>query len=100
MLRKDRTVHQVSGVRQGMSADIRSRQRKYAISMGVRTACFLGAIAFEGVLRWVLFAGALVLPYIAVVIANGGREPSRDSPPPVELPLRTQLPPLQREDYS
>ena len=28
----------------------------------------------EGVLRWVLIVGAVVLPYFAVVIANAGRE--------------------------
>lgn len=42
--------------------------------MGVRTACFLGAVVAGGWLRWVLIAGALVLPYLSVVFANGGRE--------------------------
>lgn len=100
MARKDRTVYQVSSVRQGMSADIRGRTRRYALSMGVRTACFLGAIVTPSPWRWVLFAAAAILPYIAVVVANGGREPTRNGPPPVQLPLRTQLPPLRREDYS
>jgi hypothetical protein len=43
--------------------------------MGVRTACFLGAVVVGGGwLRWVLIAAALVLPYLSVVFANGGRE--------------------------
>ena len=105
MRRKDRgkpgqEVYNVSGVASSLTDDVRARTRKYAISMGIRTACVLGAIVTQGPLRWILFSGALVLPYVAVVMANGGREPTRNAPPPVVLPLRTQLPPLQREDGS
>lgn len=98
--RKGQEVFNVSGARSSLTDDVRLRTRKYAISMAVRTACFLGAIVTEGPLRWILFVGAIVLPYIAVVVANGGREPTRDAPPPVQLPLRTQLPPLQRDNGS
>ncbi len=39
--------------------------------MSIRTLCFIGAILVgPGWLRWVLVAGALLLPYIAVVMAN------------------------------
>ena len=52
-------------------ADVAARQKRYLISMGIRTVCFVGAVAVgDGWLRWVLVAGALVLPYIAVVMAN------------------------------
>ena len=67
-------VYQITSARPGVRDDVDSRTRRYLISMGVRTACFLGAVAAGGWLRWVLFAGALVLPYLAVVLANGGRE--------------------------
>lgn len=47
------------------------RQRRYAYSMTLRTLCFVGAVAVgPGILRWVLIAGAVFLPYIAVVLAN------------------------------
>lgn len=47
------------------------RQRRYLISMAVRTSCFIGAVAVgPGWLRWVLVAGACLLPYVAVVFAN------------------------------
>lgn len=42
--------------------------------MGIRTACFVAAIIATGWLRWILVAGAVFLPYVAVVIANAGRE--------------------------
>jgi hypothetical protein len=51
--------------------EIDARQRRYLLSMGLRTLCFVGAIVVgSGWLRWVLVAGALVLPYVAVVMAN------------------------------
>jgi Protein of unknown function (DUF3099) len=47
------------------------RQKRYMISMGIRTVCFLAAIVVgSGWLRWVLVAAALLLPYVAVVMAN------------------------------
>ena len=42
--------------------------------MGIRTACVLAAIVVPGWPRWFLIAGAVVLPYLAVVVANAGRE--------------------------
>lgn len=41
--------------------------------MLIRTACFIGAIITPSPIRWFLLAGAVTLPYIAVVIANGGQ---------------------------
>lgn len=57
--------------------DIRHRQRRYLVSMAIRTVCFIGAVAVgPGALRWVLVAGAVLLPYVAVVLAN--KETRRD----------------------
>jgi hypothetical protein len=51
--------------------EISARQRRYVVSMGVRTVCFVAAILVGGGwLRWVLVAAALLLPYVAVVMAN------------------------------
>lgn len=44
--------------------------RKYLISMGIRTACFIGAAIATGWLRWTLVAAAVLLPLFAVIIAN------------------------------
>jgi Flp pilus assembly protein TadB len=58
------------------NADIAARQRRYLIAMGVRTLCFLIVAglaithAGPGWLPWIFVAGALVLPYVAVVMAN------------------------------
>ncbi|TDE17895.1 DUF3099 domain-containing protein [Actinomadura sp. 6K520] len=73
-------VYTVTDAPRPMSEDIEHRQRRYLVSMGVRTVCFVGAVlaAVAGAPAWavlILVAGALVLPYVAVVVANGGREP-------------------------
>ena len=50
--------------------DIAARQRRYVLSMGIRTVCFVAAVVADGWLRWVLVVAALLLPYVAVVMAN------------------------------
>ena len=67
-------VVSITGARSGLSEDISGRTRRYLISMGIRTVCVVGAVIATGPLRWVLVAGAVLLPYIAVVVANAGRE--------------------------
>jgi len=62
-----------------MSEDIRYRQNRYLIMMGIRVICFVIAIIlFVAHLRWLVLVpavGAIFIPYIAVIFANGGREP-------------------------
>jgi hypothetical protein len=51
--------------------ELAHRKRRYMLSMGIRTLCFVAAVAVgDGWLRWVLVAGAFFLPYVAVVMAN------------------------------
>ncbi len=72
----------ITAARTSHSERIRGRETRYLISMGVRTACFVLAVATDGVLRWVFIVGAVVLPYIAVVMANASGEVDRDAPDP------------------
>ncbi|MFW6774876.1 DUF3099 domain-containing protein [Nocardioides sp. CPCC 205120] len=59
--------------------ELDQRRRRYFIAMSVRTLCFLGAFAVgPGWLRWVLLAGAVFLPYFAVVAANVTSQRSED----------------------
>jgi Protein of unknown function (DUF3099) len=70
----------VTEARPALSDDIRYRQRRYLIMMGIRTVCFAVAILFFvnhlGWLTAIPAVGALVIPYFAVIFANGGREPT------------------------
>jgi len=68
-------VYRITDARRSLSDDVRSREVRYLISMGIRTMCFVLAIVVPyWPLRVVFFVGALVLPYLAVVLANAGRE--------------------------
>ncbi|WP_242893637.1 DUF3099 domain-containing protein [Actinomadura litoris] len=74
-------VYTVTDAPRPMSEDIGHRQRRYLVSMGIRTVCFVGAVvaAMAGAPLWavgILVAGALFLPYVSVIVANGGREPT------------------------
>jgi hypothetical protein len=73
-MKQEPEVFSISEVETSLTQDQSGRQRRYLISMGLRTACFVGGVLAEGVLRWSLIVGAVVLPYFAVVIANAGRE--------------------------
>ncbi len=74
----------ITSARVSRSEDMRRRQMRYLFSMGLRTACFVLAIITTGPLRWVLVAGAVFLPYIAVVLANAADR--RTSAGPAHFP--------------
>lgn len=53
------------------------RIRRYTITMAFRMACFVSMVFVQGWLRWALLAGAVLLPYIAVVLANQADQRSK-----------------------
>jgi hypothetical protein len=73
-------VYSVTGARRGASDDLAQRQRRYLISMSVRTVCFVLAVPTHGLVRWTLVAAAVLLPYIAVVMANAVGSASVEAP--------------------
>ena len=62
-----------------MSEDITYRQQRYLIMMAIRALCLgVAVILFVNHLGWLTAipaVGAIIIPYFAVVFANGGREP-------------------------
>ena len=70
----------VTEARRPRSEDIAYRERRYLIMMGFRVGCFiLTVVLFVSGAGWfaaIPAVGALLIPYFAVVFANGGREPS------------------------
>lgn len=60
----------ITDAAEAQSEEQRRRVVKYLSSMAIRTACVLGIIMVQGAWQWVLLIGAVVLPYLAVVIAN------------------------------
>lgn len=85
-------VHSITGAAHGITDDQAPRTRRYLISMGIRTACVVAAIFVPGWPRWVLIAGAVILPYVAVVAANAGRSRRKASAPTAPQNYRRELP--------
>lgn len=101
-------VFSITSAAESQSADRLRREKRYAISMGIRTICFVGGVVLAmrpmpwAVLGWVMFAGALFLPYVAVVFANAGvrkagagpspfgPEPGKQISPPESKPLDSE----------
>lgn len=69
-------VHRITDAGVSLTDDQAGRQRRYLIAMSMRTLCVLGAVLAPSPWRWILAVGAVILPYIAVVMANAGREVS------------------------
>jgi Flp pilus assembly protein TadB len=79
----DDEVHRITSAPRSHADDQHSRIVKYMVSMSVRAVCLVLAFVVPGPARWVFVAGAVLLPYVAVVLANAGREAT---PPPPEAP--------------
>ncbi|MFI6086331.1 DUF3099 domain-containing protein [Streptomyces sp. NPDC051218] len=96
-------VFRITGARQGLADDVRGRQRRYVISMSIRTLSVIAAAVLWNVERHVAFVAlvlGILLPYISVVIANAGRENAPSLPSTfVPAPSRPMLaqPPLRAE---
>lgn len=64
-------VHSVTTASAGRSADLGRRQLQYFLAMLVRLVCFVLALVVPyGWITWVFVVGAMVLPYVAVLLAN------------------------------
>jgi hypothetical protein len=65
---------------------------RYSIAMSVRFVCIILAIFLQGWMMWVCFAGAILLPYFAVVIANsrGSAKPTATAKLPEAEPLKIE----------
>ena len=64
-------VHSITDAAAAHSEDMRERMIKYALAMGIRMVCLILIFVVDGWFKLVAVAGAVFLPWIAVVIANG-----------------------------
>lgn len=91
-------VFRITGARQGLADDVRGRQRRYVISMSVRTVAVILAAVLWNVERPVAIVALVlggILPYISVVIANAGRENAPSAPATfVPAPSRPVIAPV------
>ncbi|RHA40508.1 DUF3099 domain-containing protein [Cellulomonas rhizosphaerae] len=71
-------IPRITSAPEPLADDVARRQKRYLIQMGIRVLCFAAAVVtWAHIPRWasvILIVGAVVLPYIAVILANAGRE--------------------------
>ncbi|MEJ5867839.1 DUF3099 domain-containing protein [Pseudokineococcus sp. 5B2Z-1] len=98
--RDDAPVQRITTAPVGQRQHQHQQIGRYLWSMGVRTACFVVAIVLAQAgymaLMWLFVALAVVLPYIAVLVANAGREtvgPTTTQVTPPARPSLTAAPP-------
>lgn len=98
--KRNAEIHNISDAREAHSDEMRQRMIKYTLSMGIRMVCLILVFVVEGWLQWVMIAGAVFLPYFAVIFANGGSDTSNithsdallDRAPAPELEATAPLP--------
>jgi hypothetical protein len=83
MARKDPEPVRITSAAPSHSDDLGARQRRYVISMSIRTVCFLLAVVsftqeWPAWVMWGFLIASLVLPYVAVVMANAGASTDPD----------------------
>lgn len=97
-----RTAHpdsvNITDAQPGSSADLRSREKRYGITMAFRVACFIAMIWVPSPYRWVLLVAAAVLPYVAVIFANQADQ--RRQQPPFERGGPSDRPELTEQKTS
>jgi hypothetical protein len=64
-------VHSITDAAAAHSEDMRERMIKYAVAMGIRMVCLILIFVVDGWFKVLPVLGAVFLPWIAVVIANG-----------------------------
>jgi hypothetical protein len=95
-------VFRITGARTGLQEDVRTRQRRYVISMSIRTVSVILAVVLWHVEHYVAIVALVLgaaLPYIAVVIANAGRENAPELPSTfVTMPMKPMITPPRTDD--
>ena len=88
-------VYSITAARRPHQDDVNERMLRYLVSMSIRTVCFVLVLVTPDPWRWFFAVGAIVLPYVAVIIANAGRERRGTAPevvvPPPAAPQRLAL---------
>ncbi|CAO5254717.1 DUF3099 domain-containing protein [Frankia sp. AgKG'84/4] len=80
-MRSRRRTVLITSASRSRESDIHRRELRYLASMAFRVVCLVFAVvAFHGWLRFVAVAIAVVMPWIAVVVANGPPAPERQQP--------------------
>lgn len=83
----------ITSARPGRTLDVETRTRRYLVTMGIRTVCFLAFLVAPGWWKIAALIGALVLPLIAVLFANNSDHRPPPTEPAAEAGTHRALPP-------
>lgn len=64
-------VFEITDAAERQSVGVSSRAKVYAFKMFLRIVFIIAAVMVEGVWQWVCLAAAAIIPWTAVVVANG-----------------------------
>jgi hypothetical protein len=84
-------VHSITGAATPHSTDMDARIHRYLFSMAIRSVCVVLVIVIDNPVRWVFAVLAVVLPGVAVVMANVAGNKVRRAVPPVTPTGVTQV---------
>ena len=96
--RPDETVISVTSAQPGRSEDLDSRIVRYAWMMSIRIVCFVLAVVTPSPWRWVFLVGAVLLPSIAVVLANARKTTNVAAAESYVAPARPEIGPDSGHD--
>lgn len=67
----DSEVFEITDAAERQSVGVSSRAKVYAFKMFLRIVFIIAAVMVDGVWQWVCLAAAAIIPWTAVVVANG-----------------------------
>ena len=67
----DSEVFEITDAAERQSVGVSSRAKVYAFKMFLRIVFIIAAVIVDGVWQWVYLAAAAIIPWTAVVVANG-----------------------------
>lgn len=79
-------IYSITSAKRALSEDLEARNKRYLFSMIIRTVFFVLMIFTPSPWRWIFALGAIVIPYIAVTVANAGRETGPTPGKPAPMP--------------
>ena len=97
--RHDHDVQSVTSAPEARTEDQARRLKRYLITMAIRTVCFVLLVVVDAWYRWIFAAGAVFLPFIAVVAANAVMPRVTGRVRPV-VPVVDTTPQLTREPFG
>lgn len=92
-------IQSVTSAPEARTEDQARRLKQYLITMAIRTVCFILLVVVDAWYRWIFAAGAVFLPFVAVVAANAVMPRVSGRVRPV-LPVVDTTPQITRAPYE